>query len=259
MSMGMGMPKSSLVHPDMTMAKHMKEQPSFTTVTAVVGSPFNLGSCALTGSRPSTIWVFRTHSIPSRSACSGGCRLGREDVRLQWQAAPLGTPITSTIVISGTGSWTDVGTTGVEINETISGLLQGRAYHWRARLQYPPGNALGQPAGPWVTIPINGWNETDLRTYTDNLVPLADAGVDQEVVGLSLVTLDGSGSSDPDGNLPLTYQWTQTGGLPVTLSSQTVVSPTFTAPAGSTVLRFSLVVTDSLGLESDPNEVVVKV
>ena len=57
------------------------------------------------------------------------------------------------------------------------------------------------------------------------------------------VPLDGSGSSDPAGN-PLTYQWTQTGGAAVTLSSSTAVQPTFTAPASPATLTFQLVVSN---------------
>jgi len=90
--------------------------------------------------------------------------LGRDDVRLQWQVAPLGTPITATGVISGAGGWTDVLTTGVIISQEVTGLAPGTPYHWRVRLLYSPGNALGQPAGRWVHIPWAGWNETDLRT-----------------------------------------------------------------------------------------------
>ena len=90
--------------------------------------------------------------------------------------------------------------------------------------------------------------------------PVADAGPDQEVKALALVTLDGRGSSDPDNDLPLTYGWTQTGGPAVTLSDPSVISLTFTAPGVTTVLTFTLTVTDSLGLaDPTPDEVVVTV
>ena len=80
-----------------------------------------------------------------------------------------------------------------------------------------------------------------------NHVPIADAGPPQSVASGTPVTLDGSGSSDPDGDA-LTYGWTQTGGPSVSLSSSTAISPTFTAPAiGDTTLTFTLTVTDTLG------------
>ncbi len=149
-------------------------------------------------------------------------------------------------------------TTGVEIAQTVTGLNPSAPYHWRVRLLYEPGNALGQPAGRWVHIPWAGWNETDLRTA--NQAPVADAGADQVVNPNALVTLDGSGSTDPDGDLPLAYLWTQTGGPAVTLSDATAVQPTFTAPSDPTVLTFTLVVTDSLGLaDPTPDEVVITV
>ena len=91
------------------------------------------------------------------------------------------------------------------------------------------------------------------------LPPVANAGLDQIVANSVLVTLDGSGSTDPDNNLPLTYGWTQTGGPAVTLSSDTAVSPTFTSPGTDTVLTFTLIVTDSTGMASPPDEVVITV
>jgi len=93
-----------------------------------------------------------------------------------------------------------------------------------------------------------------------NQPPVANAGSDRIVATSALVTLDGSGSTDPDGNLPLSYLWEQAGGPPVTLSSYNVVAPTFTAPAAPTVLTFTLTVTDSLGLaDPTPDTVVITV
>ena len=91
--------------------------------------------------------------------------------------------------------------------------------------------------------------------------PTADAGPDQLGVWEgALVTLDGSGSSDPDDD-PLRYRWNQLSGEPVVLSSQNVVNPTFTAPEGLTVdavLRFRLLVTDPSGrFDSDTVTVTV--
>ena len=85
-----------------------------------------------------------------------------------------------------------------------------------------------------ITITITGANDA----------PIADAGMDQDVLDGADVTLDGSASRDPDsGDTIVSYIWMQIGG---SLTFNTA-RPTFTAPGprdGPTVLTFRLVVND---------------
>jgi PKD repeat protein len=99
----------------------------------------------------------------------------------------------------------------------------------------------------WVVIPV---------TIT-NLAPTANAGPDQGVYVSTLVTLNGSGSTDPDGHTPLIYGWRQTGGSVVTLDNAAVSQPTFTAPAAPSILTFTLMVTDARGLTAVAQDQVV--
>ncbi len=96
-----------------------------------------------------------------------------------------------------------------------------------------------------------GTNETNAR-------PIAAAGPDQSVTAGHLATLYGGSSYDLEGGLAA-YGWTQIGGAPVTLSSTSAVSPTFSAPSGNQSLMFSLVVTDTGGLVSVGDAVTITV
>src|SRR5690606_4393335 len=87
-----------------------------------------------------------------------------------------------------------------------------------------------------------------------NMMPVADAGDDATVEGCTVVTLDGSGSNDPDsGPMPLSYSWTQTAGPAVTLASAGTASPSFEAPnvGSSTEVTFELTVSDSAAMSTD--------
>jgi CSLREA domain-containing protein len=76
--------------------------------------------------------------------------------------------------------------------------------------------------------------------------PLANAGPNQTVSTGTLVTLNGSGSSDPNvPPLPLTYLWTQTAGPTATLTGANTAKPTFT-PTQAGTYKFSLVVNNGV-------------
>ena len=172
----------------------------------------------------------------------------------------------------------------VRLNGTKSTDHEGRiiSYLWK------------QIAGPAVTLdgidtaiatftaPSNISSDTDLAfklTVTDdknvtnsatvkvtvryipppNQPPVANAGQDKTVNAGDSVTLDGSGSRDPDGSIT-SYSWIQTAGPSVTLNSSNTTNPTFTAPSISsdTTLKFSLTVKDDKGATSN-NPAIVSV
>ena len=100
-----------------------------------------------------------------------------------------------------------------------------------------------------------------LTVFEVNDLPTANAGPDQTVGEGATVSLDGSGSFDPEG-LPLVYAWTQTSGPSVALSGVDTASPIFSAPDGladDAVLRFALVVTDASNAASTADDVRVLV
>ncbi|RPJ23476.1 MAG: hypothetical protein EHM35_17220, partial [Planctomycetaceae bacterium] len=78
---------------------------------------------------------------------------GRDQVKMEWQIAPVGVPFTATTgVIHGLSAmWTDVPPFGTVLDETIAGLAPVNTYHWRLRLVYKPGNPAGLAAGRWVS------------------------------------------------------------------------------------------------------------
>ncbi len=114
-----------------------------------------------------------------------------------------------------------------------------------------PELATANQRGDTVSILLN-------TTPLANQPPIANAGLAQTVHVGSLVTLDGSGSSDPDNNVPLTYDWSfssKPAGSIASFSSQTAVNPVFTPdiPGDYQIL---LIVTDSLGASSSSSTTV---
>ena len=83
-------------------------------------------------------------------------------------------------------------------------------------------------------------------TGGENIAPFASAGYNQNVLVGSEVILDGSGSTDPDGTIE-SYNWTQTAGTLVELSSSSNSEVSFIAPSSEDSLSFTLTVTDNDG------------
>jgi hypothetical protein len=125
----------------------------------------------------------------------------------------------------------------------------------------------GQPFGGTVFFRAAARNNAgEQKGNLDNVSmlnppPVANAGADNSVLQGKTGTLDGSGSTTPSGAIT-SYLWTQVNGTPVTLSDNTAVKPTFTAPtvtAVGAVLRFQLTVTDSRSMTASDNvDITVK-
>jgi hypothetical protein len=114
-----------------------------------------------------------------------------------------------------------------------------------------------------VVVDRAGLTDTDtveITYYRDNLFPAAAAGEDRRVSQGERVTLDASGSADPDGSITA-YQWEQTGGPLVELFNANTARPYFTAPEDNEApveLSFRVVVADTGGLQ-DADEVAITV
>ena len=145
---------------------------------------------------------------------------------------------------------------GNTVTWNIGTLTPGESGSVTLMVQVNPGTASGTTITNYATIDSDQTPPTTQSETTDvclNQPPTADAGPDQTVEQAYYqgadVTLDGSGSSDPDGD-SLTYSWTWIGG------SATGVSPTVSLPLGNTTI--TLVVNDGT-VDSAPDAVVITV
>lgn len=123
------------------------------------------------------------------------------------------------------------------------------------------------PGGDALSFMLTVSDSVDVATdtvvvYVENVnhAPTASAGTDQTRLEGSAVTLDGSASSDPDGDA-LAYAWLQVSGPVVTLAGDSGATPGFTAPdvgPGGAALVFRLTVDDGQGAASDEITVTVQ-
>ncbi len=166
----------------------------------------------------------------------------------------------SQVTLDGSGSTDSDGAIVAYLWEQIAGpsVQLNNASTVSASFTAPQVEAEGSSMDFRITVTDDGGlsdsDEMQVEVVQDseNQPPTANAGTDFTAAQNSTVQLDGSGSSDPDGD-SLTFFWEQTGGVLVILSDATASTPTFTAPLAGlsgTVLYFRLTVTDPDGLSS---------
>ena len=99
-----------------------------------------------------------------------------------------------------------------------------------------------------LTVSDGSLTASDLSSVfvADNTRPAADAGPNQEVGFGDIVALDGSGSTDTEGD-PLTYTWTQISGPAVGTGTLTGAHPAFAAPPEVCTIVYDLSVDDGSG------------
>ncbi len=151
-----------------------------------------------------------------------------------------------------------------EATQKLSSSLAGTSYEWYKNDTKLSNNSRDiKPEGPgnYKVVVISGKHKSqESLVYViagANTNPVANAGADQTVKEGTVVTLDGTKSTDADGD-NITYKWTAPNGI--TLDDATAAKPTFTAPDvnDTTDYKFSLVVNDGT-VDSQADEVVITV
>lgn len=102
----------------------------------------------------------------------------------------------------------------------------------------------------------DGPAESETLTNSSNTPPIAHAGPDLTAQQGTTLNLDGSASSDANGD-PLTYTWSQTSGPVVTLKDAQTQSPSFYAAIAG-VYTFQLTLSDGKDIDTDSVTITVQ-
>jgi PKD domain len=248
---------------------------------SVVGGTYSVGcgatftSTTSTISNNKTVCVGQITAATTSTATSTTLTVGGVAVTFISTTAPPGNAppianagVTQNVVVgivvtlNGSGS-SDANIDPLTYNWALTSTPDGSAASLTGATSVAP-TFTADLAGTYVASLVVSDGQADSNTATvtvvatiANAVPVANAGVAQNVLAGTVVTLSGSGSSDANGD-PLTYNWTLTstpGGSAASLTGATSVAPTFTADLAGTYVP-SLVVSDG---QADSNTATVMV
>lgn len=124
------------------------------------------------------------------------------------------------------------------------------AYAWTIPDSTPTGEDFKIYVKLYSDATISDESDGYFSILANKKPPTADAGPDRTASEGETIMLDGSGSTDPDGEI-VSYLWRQTAGPAVTISGGMSSQPSFTTPAtggNENTLTFMLTVKDNDGL-----------
>lgn len=194
-------------------------------------------------SAPDTVTITAANSAPTASAGAD-------------QSAPVG----ATVVLNGSAS-SDADGDALTFRWAFTTRPAGSAAALSDAAAVSPSFTVDRPGTYVAQLIVNDGTADSapdtVSISTLNSKPVAHAGPDQTAAVAAVVTLDGTGSLDVDGDA-LTFRWTFTSrppGSAATLSNPLGVAPTFTVDrAGTYTVR--LIVNDGTA-DSDPDLVTV--
>ena len=176
-------------------------------------------------------WTFKTTPLPPVANAGPN------------QTAKVG----DTVTLDGTGS-TNPSSVGTLTYSWAFTFRPGGSAHLNNPTSVNPSFTLDVAGNYVIALTVSNGiasSTSSVTVSTVNSPPVANAGPNQTVAIGTLVTLDGSHSSDVDGN-PLTYQWSFSGLPPGSLASltgATTVAPKFTTDKVGTY-QIQLIVND---------------
>lgn len=201
-----------------------------------------------------------------------------ESIVRQIDGLITGEPVNDRPVANAGGDRTITNQTTVQLDGSASRDTDGDPLTYRWSLASAPANSTARFSDPAIVNPAFSFDQAgtyevvlvvndgiedsapdtaSIEVRLDNSAPIADAGPDQTVTVGANVTLDGTGSSDADGDT-LTYAWTLTGrpaGSSAQLAGATAARPEFVVDLPGSYVAM-LVVNDGV-LDSQPASVTI--